>query len=125
MKKIITSIVAFSPLLALAQTGGTGGGNLGNLNQWVSGLGTVVQTAIPIAFGIALLAFFWGLAKFIFSAGDEEKKEAGKTIMIWGVIALFLMASIWGIIALIGSNLGVNQTTSGTAPTINNLGGGN
>jgi len=58
----------------------------------------LISTAIPIVGGLALLAFFWGLAKFILNAGSESGREEGKEVMKWGIIALFVMVSIWGII---------------------------
>ncbi len=62
---------------------------------------------------LALIFFFWGLAKYILSAGDEEKKTEGRNIMIYGVIALFVMVSVWGLTTLLGNTFGV---TGGGAP---------
>lgn len=69
----------------------------------------IIRQLIPIAFGLAVVFFFWGLAKFILKAGDKEGKEEGRNIMIWGVLALFVMASIWGIVNLLAFTLGVNS----------------
>ena len=44
---------------------------------------------------LAVVLFFWGIVKFI----AQDKKEEGKTMMVWGVIALFVMFSVWGIIS--------------------------
>jgi hypothetical protein len=57
-------------------------------------------------FGLAVLFFFWGVAQFIRTV-SEKTKEEGKNKMIWGVIALFVMFSIWGIVAYIGNTLGI------------------
>jgi hypothetical protein len=102
MKKIILAVVTFAPTLALAQT-------LGNFTTLVGAVRGIINTLIPMAFAVALLVFFWGLAKFILSAGNEDAKETGKRIMIWGIVALFVMASVWGIVAFIGSALGIGQ----------------
>lgn len=59
---------------------------------------------VPLTFTLAVLVFFWGIVKYIWSVGAE--KEKGKQIMIWGVIALFVMSSIWGIVYFIGQQLG-------------------
>jgi len=68
---------------------------------------SLVSRIVPILAGIALIAFFWGLIKFIVSADSEEGRKAGKNIMVWGVIALFVMFSIWGILVFVGRSLGV------------------
>lgn len=63
---------------------------------------------IPMAFGLCLLYFFWGMAKYVRSgAGGEKAAEEGKRVMIWGVVALFVVSSIWGIISFIRSELDV------------------
>ena len=54
---------------------------------------------IPIVASLALLAFFWGLVKFIFNlSGDTKSVKDGRDLMVWGTIALFIMISVWGII---------------------------
>lgn len=69
----------------------------------------IVNLLITLAAGLALLAFFWGLARFIFrSGGDEKAVEEGKRIMKWGIIAFFVMMSLLGIIFFIQSELGID-----------------
>ena len=61
--------------------------------------GDLIDTIIPILVAIGLLVFLWGLVKFIFRvSGDEKAVEGGKRLMFWGIIALFVMVSVWGII---------------------------
>lgn len=67
----------------------------------LNAIDNLIDLLIPIAFSLALLFFFWGLAKFIFHAGDQKTVEEGKRRMLWGVIALFVIVSIWGIIQFI------------------------
>lgn len=69
----------------------------------------LVSALIPVAFAAAFLFFFWGLAKFILGIGDDEKRAAGRNIMLGGMFALFMMASILGIIDFIGGALGIEQ----------------
>jgi hypothetical protein len=61
----------------------------------------LIAAVIPIAFALAILFFFWGIAKFIYFADNEQKRKEGKNILIWGVIAIFILVSIWGIVALL------------------------
>ena len=77
----------------------------------------VTNTLVPLVFILALLFFFWGVARYIWSAGSSDKDE-GKKIMFWGVVALFVMSSVWGIIAFIQGELKIPKGTTGTIPTI-------
>jgi hypothetical protein len=83
----------------------------------------IVGRLIPIVAGIALLVFFWGLVKFIASAGSEDGRKEGKQVMIWGIIALFVLMAIWGIVAFIGFSLGIRQGENPNAPCLEGLPG--
>ena len=74
------------------------------LNQYVlEPLGLVV----PLIASLALLAFFWGLVKFVFNlSGDTKSVKDGRDLMVWGTIALFIMVSVWGIIRFAQGELG-------------------
>jgi len=99
MKKFIIAALLISPSFAFAQ--------LGNVEDILSSIGNLVDMALPVVVGLALLAFFWGLVKFIFAAGDEAAKDQGKRIMLWGIIALFVMVAVWGLVAFIADALGI------------------
>jgi hypothetical protein len=75
----------------------------------------IVQQLTAIAFGAILLFFFWGLAKFIL--GGAEDKKVARNMMIWGVVALFIAASIWGIVRLMQDSLGVGQDKTMEIPS--------
>lgn len=63
----------------------------------------LIGATIPVVMGLALLVFFLGLAKFILKSGDAKSHQDGKQFMIWSVIALFAMVSIYGLI-IFGKN---------------------
>lgn len=80
----------------------------------MNGLGDLIDAAyhlvnsvfIPIAFALCLLYFFWGVAKYIrVSSGSEKAAEEGKRIMLYGIIALFVVFSVWGIIEFMRTEL--------------------
>ncbi len=56
---------------------------------------------IPLLGAIAFLVFVWGVARYIKSAGSEKEIKDSKNILIWGLIGLFVLVSIWGIIAFL------------------------
>lgn len=76
----------------------------------------IIGALIPIVFALALLYFFWGVGRYILSVGTD--KEQGRQIMIWGVVALFVMSAIWGITTLLGRQLGITPDDIRTAPQI-------
>jgi hypothetical protein len=54
--------------------------------------------------GGAMIMFFWGLAHFILSS-DSTVKENGKSHMVWGLVGLFIIFSVWGIIGFVGDSV--------------------
>ncbi len=75
----------------------------------------LIQIALPVLVSLALLSFFWGLAQFILHSGSEEAHEAGRNIMIWGIIALTVIVSVWGLVCVVGSAFGVRACGVGSS----------
>lgn len=77
--------------------------------------GKILGTIGPIIVALALVYFFWGVSKFILHADDETKRSEGRQIMIWGIIALFVIVSVWGLVAVL-NNTFVGRGTAPSAP---------
>ncbi len=61
----------------------------------------IINPLIEVLFGLAIAIFFWGVIEFIWNSGNEEKKTTGKQHIIWGLVGLFIMAAVAGIIEII------------------------
>ncbi len=82
--------------------------------------GIVNGVLVPIAFGLCIFYFFWGIFKYIKNESESEKAE-GRSIMTWGVFGIFVAFSIWGIIILIRDELGlprIDNVDKQTAPFV-------
>ncbi|MEK7510911.1 MAG: pilin [Patescibacteria group bacterium] len=75
------------------------------------------QLLIPLIFALALLAFIWGIFNFFIAGGaDEEKREKGKSFMVWGLIGFFVMVSVWGIVNLLVNTFNFGGATRPNYP---------
>ena len=109
-KQALIAFALFSlPLLASAQ-------QLAPLQTLIGSIGRLVASVVPILITIALIVFFWGLIQYIRGAGKSA--AAGKSIMIAGIVSLFVMVSIWGIIALAQNALNVNPNAQVQSPGV-------
>lgn len=81
-------------------------------------VGDIMGMLVPIFLGLALIYFIYGLAEYILVSGEESEKEKGRTRMIWGTIAMFVIVSVWGIVKLIQETVGVTDKTEQAAPKI-------
>lgn len=63
----------------------------------------LVLQVVPVLVSLALLFFFWGIATWILSlsSGDEEGAKKGRERTIWGLVALFFILSISGVLAVL------------------------
>jgi hypothetical protein len=87
-----------------------------NLQALIQAVGSVVSSLLAVAMALAVAVFFWGLVVFIFKAGDVKSHEEGKNRMIWGVIALVVMFSVWGIIRFVSQDLGITPSAAMLSP---------
>ncbi len=90
-----------STLTVSAQTGVEGG-----FRSLESLINTFSQTVV-VAFGSLLMAgavviFFMGIVQYIWGlrSGDAGKAKVGSNFMLWGLVGLFVMFSVYGIVRL-------------------------
>lgn len=56
---------------------------------------------------LAVLVFLYGLMKNMFKGqGSDTARSEGRKLMLWGVIGLFVMTSVWGLVTIIASFVG-------------------
>ena len=82
---------------------------LGAIQKNLTAFGGLVNTSIIIVVSCAFLFFFYNLARYIFTGG--ETKESAKKGMMWGIVALLVLTSIWGIIIFLRNVLGIKAGT--------------
>lgn len=80
-----------------------------NIPGLIFAFGNLFDNLIVVAFGLALLVFLWGLAVFVLNAGNESKLADGRRLMFWGIIFLFILTSVWGIVRFLQITFGVQD----------------
>ncbi len=100
MKNILAKVsfgsaVALTPFLAFAQFDGA------YIGDFLTSLGGWINTLLGFATAVAFLIFAWSLIKYLYSAGDEKARGEAKSYMLWAVVILFVLVSVWGIVNLL------------------------
>ncbi|MBP9757635.1 MAG: hypothetical protein KBD06_03490, partial [Candidatus Pacebacteria bacterium] len=97
MKSVITRAGLFLTAIALPSSVLAQGrgleGTMGTVMQLLNG-------AIGLLVLLAIVAFFWGVIRYMFGDGATAKSD-GLKFMMYGIITIFVMVSIWGIIKLL------------------------
>lgn len=114
------SLFALAPLTALAVDFTSLGSLINNFTT------NIVKSLGYLAMSAAVVAFFFGVVQFIWASreGDGAQMTKGKTFMLWGLIALFVMFSVWGIIKFFQQSINLPNSSEITIPTLNIGGGG-
>ncbi|MFA6397809.1 MAG: hypothetical protein WDK96_03115 [Candidatus Paceibacterota bacterium] len=68
----------------------------------------IINTIIPIAIALGVVYFIFGVIKYVTAKDDKSKQEA-RDVMIYGIIGLFVIVSIWGLVAILNNTFGVGQ----------------
>jgi uncharacterized membrane protein len=97
MKKIVflSLVLSFVPSFAFAAAGAT----LTTLIKFLSD--TLATGVLPLLITLAVVAFVYGIIQYFLNPDNEEKRKAGKSFMVWGIVSLFVMVSFWGIVGIL------------------------
>lgn len=59
-----------------------------------------MEGLIPALLLIAVVTFMAGVLKFVGAGDNEEKRQAGRQVMVFGIVVLFVMVTYWGFVTL-------------------------
>ena len=78
-------------------------GGVGDLQGLIDLIKSLLSSIIPLILGLAVLYFVWSLSQYMLKSGEE--KVAAKTNMVWGIVILFVMTSVWGLVNILSSTI--------------------
>ena len=70
----------------------------------------VIDPALRVVF--TLLFFVWGIIEFLWGVKNGQVSESGKNHMVYGLLGMLIMVSVYGIIALIVNSFGLNTAST-------------
>jgi mannose/fructose/N-acetylgalactosamine-specific phosphotransferase system component IID len=94
MKKVLAfGLVSVLPVMALAQS-------TTYITNWITQIQNIINSLVPVLVGLAVLFFIWNIFKYIKSDDPKTKGDAAKGMM-WGIVFLAVIVSVWGLVALL------------------------
>lgn len=87
--------------------------NIGELFNYA--LCILDSSVVPFLVGLGLILFLAGVLRFVSSGDNEEARQGGRNMMMFGIISLFVMVSIWGFVNIL------SRTFFGTDSEIQSL----
>ena len=108
MKKVV-KIVAVSawvlPFMASAQS-------VTYLQNLLGGAKALLDQLVVFLVALAVVWFIFNVIRYAMSS-DPEKQSQAKTQMIWGIVAIAVIVSIWGLVAILQGIFGVGTNAAG------------
>ena len=97
MKKLIAvvSTILLTPFVAFAD-------QINNLSDLGASVRGGLNALIPMMMALATIGFFWGVIKYLY-AGSTEKLAEARYYIIFSIIALAVMFSVWGLVFMISN----------------------
>ena len=113
MNKYLTSAVGaallLTPFVAFAET----------LEDTLRTVNNLIGIITPIVVAIGLIFFFWGLANLLMNPEKDKDKGTSRDRMIYGILILFVMLSVWGLVGVLQDTFNVGGNQQITPPSVN------
>lgn len=68
----------------------------------------IINPAIVLLFAIAFTGFLWGVVEYLQKADSDTGRKEGSQHMLWGIIGMFIMISVFAIMRILANTLGAD-----------------
>jgi len=92
MKKLIAFLVALFPVVSFAA--------ITDLNGVTAKFTSIGDTVIVLLISFSVIWIVVNVVRYLIAGGEEDRKKGGMAIL-WGVVGLFVILSIWGLVAIL------------------------
>jgi len=98
LAKIALGIAVLTPLFAYAAA---------DILTIMTQIRGILNFAIPTLMVLATVVFLWGVILYVVAGSDEEKVATAKSYILTGLVGLFVMIAVWGIVQAIVQQFGL------------------
>ncbi len=116
MKKSLLYVGAF--VLALLPSYVHAQYAFGTLSEGVGSITSIIDLIIGLLVGVAILIIVYGIIKFIASGDDAESRKSGIGFMAYGVLGIFVMLSVWGLVGFLVNSFTFTEPGTEDLPSV-------
>lgn len=102
IKKAMPWLMALAPGLVLAAN---------DVQGIITLIMSILNLIVPLLIAVAVVIFLYGVIKYITAGGDETKRTEARNMMLWGIIGLFVMIAVWGLVNVLANTLDLDTST--------------
>ncbi len=89
--------------------------NITEAIDWVKG---ILELIVGLLVALAIFYVIWGVFEFVQSSGDEEKRKEGRDRMIYGLIGVVVMLSVYGLLSILMGSVALDTGFTPDIPKI-------
>ncbi len=89
-----------------------------SIQSMLQAVGSILSSLVSVAIGLAVVLFLFGVLKYVNSGDDEGSRADARQLMIWGIVALFVMVSVTGLVQLLSSTTQIDSGGFLPVPTL-------
>ena len=108
MKKFIAVLVAFTPALVFAADA-----DITDADSLVTKLVGIGNTLTQLLVAFAVIWIIYNVVRYIVMADSDARKPIGNAIL-WGIVGLFVILSIWGLVNILRGTFITNDSIDKT-----------
>lgn len=98
---VAVAIVGAPFLVSAAQGGPCQKGTITTITAFANCLITVFNLLLPLFVGLAIVIVSGGILKYVAKGSSQEARQEGRKFILWGMVSIFLLLSIWGLINIL------------------------
>ncbi len=103
MKKLIALVLSLAPVSVFAQ-------QITDANGVTNKLTNLGNTVVVILISFSVIWIIINVVRYLIAGGEDDRKKGGMAIL-WGVVGLFVILSIWGLVAILKNTFSTNNNT--------------
>ncbi len=82
----------------------------GTLNDIEDAVLKLLNSVVPLLIAAAVVFFLWNVLKYINSGDNAEERTQARALMVYGIIAIFVMVSLWGFVNVLDDAFDLKKT---------------
>lgn len=84
-------------------------GAVSSIDELITLTEDILQRVVPLLIAIAVVILLVAIVRYITAGEDEEKKKNSKSLIIYAIIGLFVMVSIWGLVNILSGTFNLEN----------------
>ncbi len=69
-------------------------------------------TLVGFLAAAAFVAWLWGFMDYVYSHGNDDRKDNGRGYMVWGAVWLLMLFSVWEVVRWIAALFGFGEANA-------------